>query len=228
MAEEPQYETRAERRAADAANRRVGAHRAGASAGSYKAATAVVVVLALVAVLLIVGAVRIILSAGSDPEAKVEEQQQVEPGADDSKDDSSKSAEPSESDSAEASDEPSDDASESTPSDGESTGSSGVSTVKGDSSDPKLSILNASGVNGAARKYANQYESQGWTLGRVGNAGTTVSSTTVYYSSSEYRDAAERVAKGLGGVSVEQSSRYQVGVTILMGPEVANSDPSEG
>lgn len=224
MAEEPQYETRAERRAADAANRRGGAHRAGAAAGSHKAATAVVIVLALVAVLLIIGAVNIIRSAGSDPEAKVEEQQQVEPGADES----SKSAEPSESKSADASDAPSDDASESTPSDDESTGGSDVKTVKGDSSDPKLSILNASGVNGAARKYANQYESQGWTLGRVGNAGTKVSSTTVYYSSSEYRDAAERVAKGLGGVSVEQSSRYQVGVTILMGPEVANSDPSKG
>lgn len=228
MAEEPQYETRAERRAADAANRRVGAHRAGASAGSYKAATAVVVVLALVAVLLIVGAVRIILSAGSDPEAKVEEQQQVEPGADDSKDESSKSAEPSESESGEASEGPSDEASESTPSDGESTGSSDVKTVAGESGDPNLSILNASGVNGAARKYADQYESQGWTLGRVGNAGTNVSSTTVYYSSSEYRDAAERVAEGLGGVSVEQSSRYRVGVTIIMGPDVANSDPAEG
>lgn len=226
MAEEPQYETRAERRAADAANRRGGAHRAGASAGSYKAATAVVVVLALVAVLLIVGAVRIILSAGSDPEAKVEEQQQVEPGADERE--SSKSADPSESESGEASEGPSDEASESTPSDGESTGSSDVKTVAGDSSDPNLSILNASGVNGAARKYADQYESQGWTLGRVGNAGTNVSSTTVYYSSSEYRDAAERVAEGLGGVSVEQSSRYQVGVTIIMGPDVANSDPAEG
>ena len=62
----------------------------------------------------------------------------------------------------------------------------------------------------------------------MGNAGTNVSSTTVYYSSSEYRDAAERVAEGLGGVSVEQSSRYQVGVTIIMGPDVANSDPAEG
>lgn len=226
MAEEPQYETRAERRAADAANRRGGAHRAGASAGSYKAATAVVVVLALVAVLLIVGAVRIILSAGSDPEAKVEEQQQVEPGADERE--SSKSADPSESESGEASEGPSDEASESTPSDGESTGSGGVSTVKSESGDPNLSILNASGVNGAARKYADQYESQGWTLGRVGNAGTNVSSTTVYYSSSEYRDAAERVAEGLGGVSVEQSSRYRVGVTIIMGPDVANSDPAEG
>lgn len=217
MADRHQYETRAERRAADAANRRGGAHRAVSSAGSHKAATAVVIVLALVAVLLIVGAVNIIRSAGSDPEAKVEEQQQKEPGAgDDAKDKSSQSGEPGEST-----------PSGSTPSDGESTGG-GVTTVEAESGDPNLSILNASGVNGAARKFADQYEAQGWKMGRVSNAGTRVSSTTVYYSSSEYSDAAERVAEGLGGVSVEQSRRYQVGVTILMGPDVADSDPAEG
>lgn len=227
MADEPQYETRAERRAADEANRRGGAHRAAASSGRQKAAIAVVIILALVAVLLIVGAVNIIRSAGSDPEAKIEEQQELEKGAPGGAEETDKSESADDESSDKPSEEPSEDsATETEESDGAS--SDGISTVKAETSDPKISILNASGVNGAARKYANQYESQGWTLGRVGNAGTSISETVVYYSSTDYKSSAERVAKGLGGAKTEQSSKYQTGVTVLMGPDVAKEEPSKG
>jgi len=69
---------------------------------------------------------------------------------------------------------------------------------------PKVDVLNQSAGDGAASQAADRLRAAGWRIGRVDDFRGNVSTTTVYWLTSDMRRDARRVARDLGGVRVQQ------------------------
>jgi hypothetical protein len=69
---------------------------------------------------------------------------------------------------------------------------------------PKVDVLNQSAGDGAAGQAADQLRAAGWRIGRVDDFRGNVSTTTVYWLTPDMRRDAQRVARDLGGVRVQE------------------------
>jgi pyruvate/2-oxoglutarate dehydrogenase complex dihydrolipoamide acyltransferase (E2) component len=87
--------------------------------------------------------------------------------------------------------------------------------------DVPVSVLNNSGVTGAARAYSARVAQAGWPLGGIGNWTGSIPSTTVYYPAA-YEAQARLLARDLGinrvmpAVSPMRTDRLTI---ILSGPQ---------
>jgi cytoskeletal protein RodZ len=68
----------------------------------------------------------------------------------------------------------------------------------------KIDVLNQSVPSGSAQKVAAQLHDAGWTIGRVGDFHGNVSTSTVYWLSTDQRRQARQIARNLGGLRVLQ------------------------
>lgn len=88
----------------------------------------------------------------------------------------------------------------------------------------EVHVLNGSGVTGAAAKFREHLESNGWNVTDVGNHSTNESSSVVYYSDDEYEMQAGALAAELGVESVEKSAEFPGQVTLLITSDIAEKD----
>ena len=91
-----------------------------------------------------------------------------------------------------------------------------------------VTVLNASGVSGAAKKFADAIEADGWTLKTTGNASSPLTETVVYYSDPELEAQAQAVADLIGAQNIEESSEYTGDLTVLLCSDIANNPVGAG
>lgn len=92
----------------------------------------------------------------------------------------------------------------------------------------EVSVLNASGISGAADEYASALESADWTIAEVGNYSTPDSETIVYYADPEFQVQAEVLAEEIGAAGVEESADFEGDLTIVLCSDIAEQIPGEG
>lgn len=124
------------------------------------------------------------------------------------------SAEPSEDGTAEVDAVPSEEPSEEPSPEPEPTEAAAVV----DRSQP-VTVLNATTVSGLAGTAAGRLQSDGWTVGQIGNwSGQQLQGSIVLYNGEEQRATAEALAAVLGIPTVQGNSGLAGGVTAVVGP----------
>jgi cytoskeletal protein RodZ len=121
---------------------------------------------------------------------------------------SSASGSPSDTASAEPSGEPTDQASDSPSSD--STGSQVQQ-------DAPVVVLNGTKTSGLAAKAAQSLRADGWTIARTDNYRDGQIPTTVFYATPDLEATAEKIARQLGGVHVQENAAIGDSITVVLG-----------
>lgn len=88
----------------------------------------------------------------------------------------------------------------------------------------EVEVLNGSGVTGAAAKFREHLESNGWNVTDVGNHSTSKSTSAVYYSDEAYEMQAGALAAEIGVETVEKSAEFPSQVTLLITSDIAEKD----
>lgn len=82
-----------------------------------------------------------------------------------------------------------------------------------------VAIYNATGVAGLASRVGGSVQSDGWTLGQVGNwAGAPQQSSVVFYAGADQLPNAQALAGLLGIPAVVESTAFQVPLVVVLGP----------
>ena len=85
----------------------------------------------------------------------------------------------------------------------------------------RVSVINASGVDGAATRVADQLAADGVLIGTKSNATEVVEKTMVYYGDPAVEGAARGIARALGGgADVERTSAFagtQAKISVIVG-----------
>lgn len=89
----------------------------------------------------------------------------------------------------------------------------------------KVDVLNGSGVSGTAKKFSDAVEKKGWTIGKVGNYSTNLSTSTVYYKGEDNASQAKLVADSLGIEATEASEDFTSDVTVVICSDIAERGP---
>jgi hypothetical protein len=114
-----------------------------------------------------------------------------------------------------------------TGSSGASTSSSAPATTTSSAAQPvatatpdlaKVDVLNQSAPGGSAQKVADQLQRAGWRVGRVSDFHGNISTTTVYWLTTDRRRQARQIARNLGGVRVERgfSTLMRGRITVIL------------
>lgn len=96
--------------------------------------------------------------------------------------------------------------------------SSSASTSKVDKS-TRVTVLNATSTTGLAASKAKTLRNAGWTVSSVTNASSKLSTSTVYYRSSDDSASAKAVADKLDISRVRHSSAYSAAITVVIGSD---------
>lgn len=88
----------------------------------------------------------------------------------------------------------------------------------------EVHVLNGSGVTGAAAKFREHLEMNGWNVAEVGNYSTSETTSAVYYSDDEFEMQAGALAAELGVETVESSTEFPGQVTLLITSDIADKD----
>ncbi|MBT2533147.1 LytR C-terminal domain-containing protein [Arthrobacter sp. ISL-48] len=82
-----------------------------------------------------------------------------------------------------------------------------------------VAVYNGSGTAGLAVRVSSIVQSDGWTLGQVGNWGGAPQKTSViFYSGTAQKANAQSLAKLLNIPTIVESAEFQVPVVVVLGP----------
>jgi hypothetical protein len=82
-----------------------------------------------------------------------------------------------------------------------------------------VAVYNAAGVAGLAGRVGGTVQSDGWTLGQVGNwAGAPQQGSVIFYAGAAQEASAQALAELLGVPAVVQSAEFQVPLVVVLGP----------
>ncbi|TLM72691.1 LytR C-terminal domain-containing protein [Pseudarthrobacter sp. NamB4] len=82
-----------------------------------------------------------------------------------------------------------------------------------------VAVYNAAGTSGLASRVGGTVQSDGWTLGQVGNwAGSPQQGSTIFYAGADQLANAQALAELLGVPTVVNSPDFQVPLVVVLGP----------
>ncbi|MBD1594326.1 LytR C-terminal domain-containing protein [Arthrobacter sp. S1_S22] len=82
-----------------------------------------------------------------------------------------------------------------------------------------VAVYNAAGTAGLASRVGGTVQSDGWTLGQVGNwAGAPQQGSIIFYAGAAQEANAQALAELLGVPTVVESTEFQVPLVVVLGP----------
>jgi len=82
-----------------------------------------------------------------------------------------------------------------------------------------VAVYNAAGTPGLASRVGGTVQSDGWTLGQVGNwAGAPQQGSIIFYSGATQLANAQALSELLGVTTVVESTEFQVPLVVVLGP----------
>jgi hypothetical protein len=82
-----------------------------------------------------------------------------------------------------------------------------------------VAVYNAAGTAGLAGRVGGAVQSDGWTLGQVGNwAGAPQQGSIIFYSGATQLANAQALAELLGVTTMVESTEFQVPLVVVLGP----------
>jgi hypothetical protein len=82
-----------------------------------------------------------------------------------------------------------------------------------------VAVYNAAGIAGLASRVGGTVQSDGWTLGQVGNwAGAPQQGSIIFYSGATQLANAQALAELLGVTTMVESTEFQVPLVVVLGP----------
>ena len=82
-----------------------------------------------------------------------------------------------------------------------------------------VAVYNAAGIAGLAGRVGGTVQSDGWTLGQVGNwAGAPQQGSVIFYAGAAQEASAQALAELLGVPAVVESAEFQVPLVVVLGP----------
>lgn len=129
------------------------------------------------------------------------------------------SAAPGASDSPSAEPEPSAPSEDAAPEGGDEPGSEPTEQAVPVDKTQAVAVYNAAGTAGLASRVGGTVQSDGWTLGQVGNwAGAPQQGSIIFYSGAAQLGNAQALAELLGVPTVVNSTEFQVPLVVVLGP----------
>src|SRR5699024_1731993 len=90
-----------------------------------------------------------------------------------------------------------------------------------DKSEP-VQVLNSTTIAGMAARASNELESDGWNVSNTGNYGSSITTTTVYFSNPDLESTAEAIAEDLGTGRAKQSTGFATDLTVVLATDFSD------